>query len=247
MKFLQEFLGFGAPLIRAIENGKVFRIFFRLLYGLLAILSLLSPFYFIYMAADADLFSMETRFIVTFAIMWAGYAVASVLGFQVWWKRCVDVDSLHPEGESFIAVPGLAQLFQGSGEWVGIVVAVANFVAILSTSLILGDDAARLGFQLGLPNFNAGVAVALAMPILGVLIILITRALAEQFSAIVAIANNTGRNPRPPAAPLQPSEIEPHPQDPPTESLESPDDDGQDITRKGEDDTDWSKYAGPQA
>jgi hypothetical protein len=62
---------------------------------------------------------------------------------------------------------------------------------LLLTTIILGDEGNSLGRSLGIPYLNTGWMAILIMPIVGFLIIVFSRFLAEQIKALSAIANNT--------------------------------------------------------
>ena len=66
-----------------------------------------------------------------------------------------------------------------------------GFGFALLTTIILGDEGYYLGGSLGIPYLNTGWMAILTMPIVGFLIIVFSRFLAEQIKALSAIANNT--------------------------------------------------------
>jgi hypothetical protein len=79
------------------------------------------------------------------------------------------------------------------GEWIGTWIGLVGFGFALLTTIILGNEGYYFSEIIGIPylNTNSGWMAILTMPIVGFLIIVFSRFLAEQIRALSAIANNT--------------------------------------------------------
>lgn len=183
---------FSTSFIQSIDNGRFFHRPFGWIYIAISILNLVGvPVYMVYMAASGDLFEMEFRFILSFALLFIVFTIIGFISFQLWWNRRRKVITMLKADDEFVAIPLTTNLFQTLGEWVGVWIGLGGFSINLILSLTLGDDSAYFVLLLGLPLIGVNFYAAFLSLILGFLIILITRFIAEQFFAIAAIANNT--------------------------------------------------------
>ena len=185
-----KLLTFIRPYLSFIDNGHFFRKPFRWLYTLLAIVNLLIPIYVFYQASNR-IFDSSAKFVIVFLFLWVIVAFAGWVGFQLWWDRKSKIDMSSTAGDEFIATPALSQFIQTLGEWIGTWIGLVGFGFALLTTIILGDEGYYLGGSLGIPYLNTGWMAILTMPIVGFLIIVFSRFLAEQIKALSAIANNT--------------------------------------------------------
>ena len=114
------------------------------------------------------------------------------IGFQLWWNRREKVNSFVTPGSEFVALPVFSHLFQTIGEWMGTMVAIAGTGAALG-GLIGGIFNERVGgYGNPMAEFTQfGVAGLIACPIAGFLILIFTRAIAEQIRALARVADNT--------------------------------------------------------
>lgn len=181
---LDLFTGFARPYFALIDGGALFRKPFRILYMVLAALNLLS-------------------ILGVLAVMFKG-GVAGILiglfglfglwiGFQLWWDRKDRINQYVSPGSEFVALPVFAHFFQTCGEWFGTLMAIVGTGASLVMAL-LGRSGGHGRSPLDLFTAMAGDAPLvglIASPLLGFLIIILTRAIAEQIRALVAVANNT--------------------------------------------------------
>ncbi len=189
-----KFFTFIKPYLSFIDNGHLYRKPFSWLYMLLAIVNLILPIYIFYKAADNNIFDAPAKLVIVFLLVWVIIAFASWLSFQLWWDRKTKVTSTSVEGDEFVATPVFSHLIQTLGEWLGTWIGIVGFSVALLATLILGDEAYYLSYQIGIPFLETGFLFIILMPIYGFLIIVVTRFLAEQFRALSSIANNTRKN-----------------------------------------------------
>ncbi|MFW5761350.1 MAG: hypothetical protein ACOCXH_10245 [Cyclobacteriaceae bacterium] len=98
--------------------------------------------------------------------------------------------SLFNENDDFVATPVFSHFVQTIGEWLGTFIAIVGAGVSLIGSIFGNSD--RLVYGMGLPGFMASALWGvILLPIVGLLIIIIFRLLAEQLRALVSIANNT--------------------------------------------------------
>lgn len=189
-----KFFNFINPFLSIIDNGKLFRKPFGFLYSVIAIINLLLPIYVLYQAIKNNIFSAPFKFGFVFILVWLTISFACWIGFQIWWDRKDKVNVSSSLGDDFIATPVFSHFIQTLGEWLGTWIGLVGFVFALLATIILGKEGYNLSRQLGLGFLNIGVISIILMPLYGFLIIIISRFLAEQFRALVSIANNTKKH-----------------------------------------------------
>ncbi|MFN8409234.1 MAG: hypothetical protein U0V45_07835 [Flavobacteriales bacterium] len=177
------FTNFAQPYFSIIDSGALYRKPFVILYTVLAGLNLLSILGVLGFMFKGGIALIITGLFMIFAL-W--------IGFQLWWDRRTKVNSFATPGSEFVALPVFSHLVQTMGEWTG------TFVAIAGTGASLGGLIGSIGSGGGggygnpLAQFsNLGFAGLIACPIVGFLILILSRAIAEQIRALVAVANNT--------------------------------------------------------
>jgi hypothetical protein len=186
-----KFFTFIRPYLSFIDNGHFFRKPFSWLYTILAIVNLLIPIYVFYQASDYRIFDSPAKYVIVFLLLWIIVAFAGWMGFQLWWDRKSKIDISTAASDEFIATPALSHFIQTFGEWIGTWIGLVGFGFALLTTFILGDEGYYLGRGLGIPFLDTGWMAILRMPIIGFLIIVFSRFLAEQIKALSTIANNT--------------------------------------------------------
>ncbi|MDR2627101.1 MAG: hypothetical protein LBC40_03600 [Dysgonamonadaceae bacterium] len=187
----EKIFTFIAPFLSYIDDGKLFRKPFSWLYAALAAINVVLPFYILYKAIDADVFSIGAKFVFAFLLVWLVVVAACWVGFQIWWDRRKKVLLTSSEGSEFPATPVISHFIQTLGEWLGVWVAIVGFGFSFIAWIFLGEEAAYLGNMTGLPFSETGIAAMIIAPVTGFLIIVIARFVAEQCRALAAIANNT--------------------------------------------------------
>lgn len=186
-----KILTFIKPYLSYIDNGRFFRKPFSWLYTLFAILNLLLPIYVFCQASKYKIFDLPAKFVIVFILLWLIITFAGWIGFQLWWDRKSKINMSASEEDEFIATPVFSHFIQTIGEWLGTYIGLVGFGFALLTTIILGDDGYYLGQFLGIPYLNTGWMAVLTMPIIGFLIVVISRFLSEQIRALSSIANNT--------------------------------------------------------
>lgn len=184
---MDKLFSFFEPVWKYIDNGSFFREPFRWLYMLLACLNLLFPLYIIYQIIDNRLLRNAPGGIIFAAILVILVMLAlGVMFFVFWIKRQERIKELYENDTDFVAIPMVAHLVQSVGEWLGLYVGIFGFfVALMLTIFGLSE-------MPGFP-FEGGVSMIISYPIIGFLIVVFCRLLAELYRAVATIANNTKR------------------------------------------------------
>jgi len=186
MKF--SFTAFIAPILKYIDDGDFYRSPFEWLYMIFAGINLLIPLIILFNIGD--IFDMQFKFVITFILVWLFIVVACWVGFQIWWNRKDGVVKTSKEGDDFIATPVVSHLVQTIGEWLGSLLAITGVGFSLFATLFLGDSASTMARQMGIP-LGGGFLMILAYPVIGFLIIVVFRFIAETARALASVANNT--------------------------------------------------------
>ena len=177
------------PYLNYIDDGKLYKQPFRILYQIIAVVMLLAPFWVLYQFVEMGIFTHGTAgMIVAFILIWIVIAAAGWFSFQLWWDRAGQLTRTSHEGDDFVATPVLSNLLQTFGEWLGSYVAVVGFLATLIAMIFMGNTAG-MGVIPGLKG--EGILGLIYYPIAGFITIVVFRWLAETMRALVAIANNT--------------------------------------------------------
>jgi len=179
------------PLLSYIDSGEFFRRPFSWLYVALAAANLLAPFYVLYQTIESGLFKYGgAKFGFSFFLIWLFVLAACWIGAQIWWNRKDKVLETSSEGSEFSATPAFSHFLQTLGENYGTSIAIIGVGFSLIATVFLGREAGMLGARLSLP-INAGISGIVLFPIIGYLVIVVSRFIAEQIRALAAIANNT--------------------------------------------------------
>lgn len=178
------------PYLNYIDEGKLYKQPFRILYQVIAAVMLLVPFALLYQLIDMGIFKHGTAgMIVAFILIWLVVAAAGWFSFQLWWERAGQLSQTSQQGDDFVATPVVSNLLQTFGEWLGSYMAVVGFLATLIAMIFMGNTAG-LGVIPGISGGN-GLWGLISFPIAGFITIVVFRWLAEMMRALVAIANNT--------------------------------------------------------
>lgn len=190
----KKYFTFVEPYLSYIDGGHLYRKPFSWLYALLAIVNLFVPILIFIQALENSIFRSPAKIIIVFFLVWIMIAITSWISFLLWWDRKSKVLSTSSEGDDFFATPVFSHLIQTIGEWLGTWIGIVGFSIALFTTLFLGGNGYYLSMQLGLSFLQTGSTAIILMPVIGFLIIVITRFLAEQFRALASIANNTKKD-----------------------------------------------------
>ncbi len=178
------FIGFAEPYFNLIDSGALYRRPFVILYMVFAGLNLLSI-----LGVLGFMFTGGVGPIVMGLFMIFAFWV----GFQLWWNRREKVNAFVTAGSEFVALPVFSHLWQTMGEWLGTFVAIAGVGASLG-GLISGPSGST-GFGYGADPMamlgGLGLVGVISCPLIGFMILIFSRAIAEQIRALVAVANNT--------------------------------------------------------
>ena len=187
-----KFFSFFDPVLKYIDTGKFFREPFRWLYAILAILNLLFPIVLLVRAIESDLFRLGGGGVITvFIFIWIVVVFISWIGFQIWWNRRKKIYSVITAHDDFVAIPVFSNFIQTFGEWLGMLIGIGNPMLILIVAVFLKGDTSMLR----LPLVGSGALINIVLhPIYGFMIVVVTRAIAETFRALTAIANNTKKS-----------------------------------------------------
>ena len=181
-----KFTQFIAPVLKTVDDGDFFRKPMSWLYFLMAIINLLIPLFILYKGIDSGVFSGGAKWVFGFILIWLFLAAACWVGFQIWWDRKDKVTTTSGEGDEFVSTPVFTHFLKTFGEWLGSFYAIAGFGVALIGSIFLSG-----GSIPGLDMMGGGWINIIINPLLGYLIIVLFRFVAEQARALVQIANNT--------------------------------------------------------
>ena len=176
---------FSNQYLKYLGKGK----FFTLVYILLAVANLILPFVILFQVIDSGFFgNAESNRISAFILLWIVIVFACWVGFLLWWNRRKKVKSIGtPE---FIAIPIFSHIIQTLGEWMGTLIGIIGAFGGLLTAIFLGNNASIFeGF--GAEFMQLGVLTVIVAPIIGLIITILFRIVAELLYMFAAIANNT--------------------------------------------------------
>lgn len=165
------------PMFNYIDNGRLFRQPFMWLYYLLGVLFAIGIFIgIIELFGDMKRMDASGKFgIILDAIIMLAACVFSVI---YWFKRAPEVGKIVKPGSRFVAIPAVANLIRCLGEYTGILIGVGGFLLMLIA--VLTEE--YLGFSFG---------HILLVPVVGFIIVVISRCVSESMLAMVSIANDT--------------------------------------------------------
>jgi hypothetical protein len=177
---------FSNPYFEYISKGKLF----NLVYIVMAVINLILPFYIIYKVIDSGFFrNAEAKFVFAFILMWFVIIFSCWVGSLLWWNRRKKVKDVV-ESE-FIATPVFSDIIQTFGEWMGTMIGIIGAGGGLLASIFLGKDVNDLFSVIGFEFMQFGILAVVMGPVIGFIIIILFRFLAEQLRIVAALANNT--------------------------------------------------------
>jgi hypothetical protein len=183
-----KFFTFIEPALGYIDNGHFFRQPFRWLYAIIAVLNLLVPIFLLIGAIDSKLLKFAGGGeIVMFILAWLVMCGVAWFSFQLWWDRKEKVYHSATEKDDFVAIPVFSHLVQTAGECAGLYVGIGGALLSLLGAIFASGQLNSLIPGMG----NYGLLGIIICPIIGFLIVVITRVIAEMYRALASIANNT--------------------------------------------------------
>ena len=185
-----KFFTFIRPYLAYLDSGDFYRKPFGWLYFLIAVLNLNFPVYVLLQAIDGDLFDASAKFVAVFMLIWLILLFAGWVSFQIWWDRRLKVVETSGKGDDFVATPAYCHFIQTLGEWIGTWIGIVGFLVSLLIRLFLESEQGEILNQI-LPVADMVLLQILLMPVVGFLIVVSTKFIAEQAAALSAIANNT--------------------------------------------------------
>ena len=186
---MNKFTDFISPVLKTVDNGDFFKKPMTWVYYLISFLNLLIPLFVLYHAIEVGIFSGGAKWVFGFILTWLFLAAACWVGFQIWWDRKDKVQESSKKDDRFASTPVFSHFLQTFGEWLGSFFAIAGFGSALIGAIFLSG-----GSIPGLDMFTGSWINIIIYPIVGYLIVVIFRFIAEQVRALVEIANNTRNN-----------------------------------------------------
>ncbi len=185
-----KFFTFIRPYLAYLDSGDFYRKPFGWLYFLIAVLNLNFPIYILLQAIDSDLFDLPAKSVAVLMLVWLIILFAGWVSFQIWWDRRSKVVATSVEGADFVATPAYCHFIQTLGEWLGTWIGIVGFLVALLVRLLLESEEGELLNEV-IPVANMALLQIFLMPVVGFLIIVSTKFIAEQSAALAVIANNT--------------------------------------------------------
>jgi len=180
MEKILSYLNLG---IDFVDSGRFFRNPFKWIYYLIGIANFAIPFMLITDLINKSKWMGGKDIFMLVLLIIFSLAVAFITCY--WWiKRGNSLTVDAKAGSRFVAIPMIANITQTAGEVVGIWVGVFGFLVVLVALLFAGS------YELdGVSGY--GIWGLVIFPIVGYLIVLFSRFLAELYLALASIANNT--------------------------------------------------------
>jgi len=186
--------GFISPYLNCIDNGSFFRKIFTWLYIAIGIVNLLVPLFTLYQVVDNKILKLlDGKYLFILVFVWFIIFIAGILSFMLWWNRKNEINRIFIQDKEFVATPVLSHFIQTLGEWAGTWIAIVGFFIAIILTLGFGDEAESISESIGTDFLGTGILSIIRLPLAGFFIIVISRFLAEQFRAIMAIASNTAK------------------------------------------------------
>jgi len=197
-----------------IEKAKFFKIIFSLVCIVMAVITLIRPFLILGQVISSGYFNFGIKYILAFVFTWLAIAAACWLGFHLWLERRKKAEEFG--SSEFIVLPFFSEIIKTVGEWLGILFFVIGFVGGLFALIFLGKSGGTmLSIILTGANSSGSSAGLLASipiigglsgitsviydgaiilgPLAGIVIMFVSRFIAERLKVLAAIANNTKR------------------------------------------------------
>lgn len=176
-----------------IDNGKFYRNPFRLLYIAIASLNLLFPIHVIYTTVKSGVLEYISG-IKVFAFIFIFFLMVflAFMSFHLWINRQKKIKEHFGNDNEYIVIPIVSHFIQTLGEWLGFYFGIGGCVISL-VFVIFGFNDYIIGEAVGnsLLPMGTGLVTVVIYPIMGFLIVVAGRLIAEIFRVLTSIANNT--------------------------------------------------------
>ena len=180
------FFGFAKPYFDFIGKGKIYSI----IYVVMAVINLLLPLGVIFVVIQLGFLQYSgARIVVSFILSWLIIAFASWIGFQLWWYRKSSLKKI--ESADFIATPIISEILQTFGEWLGTLIAIIGAGVGIIAAIFLRESSDFLSREYGIAFMDYSPLMIILAPVIGFIIIIIFRFIAEQIRILASIANST--------------------------------------------------------
>lgn len=186
-----KFFKFAEPLLTFIDKGDFFRKPFRVLYMIMAVLSIIMPLVYIWRMVDDKMFSGPGKIVVGLILFLLVLCFAHWIMFQIWWSRKDKVNQVKNENDEFVSTPVFAHFIQTSGEAMGVFFGIVGAGFSLVATIFFGDAASAISRSVAISANDYGILGIVIFPVFGFLIVVFSRFIAEQVKALTTIANNT--------------------------------------------------------
>lgn len=186
-----KLFAFFESIWKYIDSGAFYRQPFSVLYGAIAALNLLFPFVVLVRLINSGAFGYMSGTLVFCTILVLILLIfLALMSFSLWMNRRKKVQELMKENHHFLAIPAVSHFIQTLGEWAGFYLGAGG--CLMSLLFVFFTSGESLGLnELGLLPMQTGFAMIFIYPIIGFLIVVSGRLIAELYSALAAIANNT--------------------------------------------------------
>ena len=181
----KKFFSFSRSYLDFIDKSKIY----SLIYYVMAVINLILPFGILYKAIDEGAFKAPAKFVFALVLSWLVIVFACWIGFQVWWNRRKKIVELGTS--EFSATMIFSEILQTFGEWLGTLIGIIGAGAGLLAYIFLGNDINYLFYNLGMEKLALGPAIIIAGPIIGFIIIILFRFIAEQLRLFASLVNHT--------------------------------------------------------
>lgn len=188
-----KFFTLFKPVFDYLEGSELYKAPMVWLYTIIAAINVLIPLIYLYFILfKMQIFDAPFRIAIVVLFLWIILAFAGWISFQLWWDRRSKVLHDRPDSEEFVATHVFSHFVKTYGEWVGIWIAIVGFgLGLFATIALSPSDIREISYDLGMTFFNPGPSSMILMPLLGFIIILVSRFLSELIKALASIAVNT--------------------------------------------------------
>jgi len=134
-----------------------------------AILSLLFPVAVLGLFIQSGIFKSDGKYVAAGIFILIILGFAGIFGALIWWHRRINRD----DGPKFY--PNFRRFIQTAGEWLGTVLAISVFGAVLVLLIFLSEDYNMIASILPFSTPGINIATAFYGPVGGFIIIIITK------------------------------------------------------------------------
>lgn len=167
-----------------IDSGKFFRQPFKWLYYIIGVLNICFPIALINSISEYWSY-LDGKMKAGCVMLVIFILIVAAICCVIWFQRAGDIKRDARNDARFIALPVIANYIQTIGESLGVLVGLGGFFVGL-TVILFGEDLKYI-----LSVAEAGGFMIVLSPIVGYLVVVFFRSIAELNLALASIANNT--------------------------------------------------------